>query len=92
MRCRSGYESFKDLGSYAAFTLEGTAVTKPMTAFVTSFGKSLAPEWKVLLNKCSLVYHLDVVVNSGDKSSPFILTTSQMERVSKCIATDAYFY
>jgi hypothetical protein len=91
MRCRSGYESFTHLGSSAAFTLEGTAVAKQMTAFVTSFGQSLAPEWKVLLKKCSLVYHLDVVVNSGNKSSPFVLTTSQMERVSMCIVTEAYF-
>jgi hypothetical protein len=81
-RYRSGYKPFTNIRSHAAFTLGGPEVAKQMLSFVTSLGRSSAPDWKAFLQDHALVYHLDVVVNSGSKMSPFVLTTWQTERVS----------
>jgi len=81
LRCRSGYKPFTDCSSFASFTLKGPGIATEMAKLVTSFGR-LASNGITVLQDCSTVYHLDVVVNGGRKASPFVLNTSQVERVS----------
>lgn len=53
-----------------------------MTAFVIKYGHSQAPKWKENLRANPPVYHLDVAVSAGSKTSSFVITSSQVERVS----------
>ena len=73
-----------------------------MTAFVIKYGHSQTPNWKDNLRVNPPVYHVDLAVSAGSKTSSFFITSSQVERVSilshlsrytfaKCRISDATF-
>ncbi|KAF2823081.1 hypothetical protein CC86DRAFT_409849 [Ophiobolus disseminans] len=82
LRRRSGYKPFEDGDANAAFTLRCSDIVKQMGTFVTSFGK-LGSSPYAASQKCSPIYHLDVVVNGGNIASSFVLSTSQIERMRR---------
>lgn len=53
-----------------------------MTAFVVEYGHSQTPNWKENLQVNPSVYHVDLAVSVGSRSSSFFITSSQVERVS----------
>lgn len=53
-----------------------------MTALVIKYGHSRTPNWKENLRANPPVYHLDVAVSAGSRTSSFVITSSQVERVS----------
>ena len=57
-------------------------VLDQVTAFVIKYGRSQAPNWKENLRANPPVYHLDLAVSAGSKTSSFVITSSQVERVS----------
>jgi hypothetical protein len=59
-----------------------------MAAFVTEYGHSQTPKWKENLRATRPVYHLDLAVSIRSKTSSFVITTPQVERVSNwpCLA------
>jgi hypothetical protein len=72
---------FADTESCATFTLKGSDIAPRMAAFVTSFGRAASGE-TTFLQSSTTIYHLDVVVSRQSKASSFVLSTSQIERVS----------
>ncbi|KAF2812279.1 uncharacterized protein BDZ99DRAFT_518138 [Mytilinidion resinicola] len=44
-------------------------------------GEHMTPKWKETLEANPPVYHLDVVVSKGSKTSSFVITSSQVERM-----------
>jgi len=57
-------------------------IREQMTAFVIKYGQSQTHNWKENLRANPPVYHLDLAVTTGSKMSSFVITTSQIERVS----------
>ncbi len=53
-----------------------------MTAFVIEYGHSQALNWKQKLRVNPPIYHVDLAVSVGSKTSSFVITSSQVERVS----------
>ncbi len=82
LRSRSGYTPPDSPDSRAAFTIKDPMILNHMTDFVIKYGSSQTAEWKEKLRVNLPVYHLDIVASAGSKVSPFVITTSQVERVS----------
>ena len=81
LRNRSGFQPFRGPVSCAAFTLSDSKTADQMTTFVTEFGRSQVHRWGEVLQANSPIYHIDVVVNRGTKGQPFVIGSSQVERV-----------
>ena len=82
LRSKSGHQPFKNSTLCAAFTMRDPKILDQMTAFVVKYGHSQAPNWKENLGANTPVYHLDLAVSAGSKTSSFVITSSQVERVS----------
>jgi hypothetical protein len=82
LRSRSGHKSFEDSAPCAAFTMRDPTIREQMTAFVIKYGQSQTPNWNENLRANPPVYHLDLAVSAGSKTSSFVITTSQVGRVS----------
>lgn len=61
-----------------------------MTAFVIKYGHSQTPNWKENLRANTPVYHMDLAVSAGSKTSSFVITSSQVERVSMRSCSSLY--
>ncbi|KAI3318140.1 hypothetical protein HD806DRAFT_549483 [Xylariaceae sp. AK1471] len=82
LRSRSGHKPFDgDLTTYAAFTMRDPLILGPMTRFVLEYGRSQTPDWKENLRANPPVYHLELAVSSGSKTSSFVFCSSQLERM-----------
>ncbi|KAF1996938.1 hypothetical protein P154DRAFT_607356 [Amniculicola lignicola CBS 123094] len=81
LRSRSGHRPFHSLTICAAFTIQDPKILGEMTDFVTQYGQSQTPKWKETLEANPPVYHLDVIVSEGSKTSSFAITSSQVERM-----------
>ena len=57
-------------------------IRNQMNAFVIKYGHSQTRNWKESLRFSPPTYHLDLAVSAGSKTSSFIITSSQVERVS----------
>ena len=57
-------------------------VRNQMNAFVIKYGHSQTRNWKKSLRFNPPTFHLDLAVSAGSKTSSFVITTSQVERVS----------
>ncbi|KAF2129618.1 hypothetical protein P153DRAFT_431538 [Dothidotthia symphoricarpi CBS 119687] len=80
-RSRSGHKPLESSNACAAFTMSDSKVVEAMTSFLTKFGQSSDSKWREKLLASSPVYHVDVIVNTGSKASPFVITSSQVERM-----------
>jgi hypothetical protein len=45
------------------------------------YGQSYTPGWKESLQASPPIYHLDVAVSTGSKTSSFVIESSQIKRV-----------
>lgn len=79
---RNGHKPFKDSFPCAAFTMRDRKTTDQIIAFLTKYGHSQTPNWKECLRVNPPVYHVDLAVSVGSKTSSFFITSSQVERVS----------
>jgi hypothetical protein len=73
---------FEDSTPCAAFTMRDPKIREQMTAFIIQYGQSQTPNWKENLRANPPVYHLDLVASAGSKTTSFVITTSQVDRVS----------
>lgn len=62
-----------------------------MTTFLVKFAQSKAPKWKQNLQANLAVYHVDVVVNAGGRSSSFVIDSSQVERVTALLRSSSVY-
>ena len=82
LRSRSGYKPFKGSTGCAAFTMRNPKILDQMTAFVIEYGQSQAPNWEKNLRANLPTYHVELAVSAGGKASPFVINSSQIEKVS----------
>ena len=82
LRSRAGYKPFADSTFCAAFTIREAKTIDKMAAFVIKYGSSQTPKWRENLSASRPVYHIDLAISTESKSSPFVIATSQVERVS----------
>ncbi|PMD47662.1 hypothetical protein L207DRAFT_415975, partial [Hyaloscypha variabilis F] len=80
-RSRSGYKLFESSTAAASFILKDTNVRNAMTAFIMEYGQSYTPGWKESLQASPPIYHLDVAVSTGSKTSSFVIESSQIKRM-----------
>ncbi|PQE10655.1 heterokaryon incompatibility protein [Rutstroemia sp. NJR-2017a BBW] len=88
LRRRAGYKLFEDSAPCAAFTMRDPKIRELMTAFVIKYGQSQTSNWKENLRANPPVYHLDLAVNAGSRTSSFVITTSQVERMQQFMMHD----
>jgi hypothetical protein len=83
LRSKSGHKPFDgNSTTHAAFTMRDPVILEPMTEFLLEYGRSQTPDWKEKIRENSPVYHLELAVSSGSKTSSFVFSSSRLERVS----------
>jgi hypothetical protein len=81
-RIRSGSKALPSPAPTPAFILAEPNVREGMTTFLLEHGQFDATDWRGSIKRSPFVYHLEVAVGIGSKTSAFTLRTSQIERVS----------
>ena len=84
LRSRSGHKAFEDPTPCAAFTMRDMKTRSQMTSFIIKYGHSRIAKWQEKLRANPPIYHVEVAVSAGSKTSNFVMTSSQLERVSIC--------
>jgi hypothetical protein len=82
LRSRSGHKGFDGTTrAFANFTMRDSQILGPMTEFLIEYGRSQTPNWKERIRANRPVYHVDLAVSSGRKTTSFTFCSSRLERV-----------
>jgi hypothetical protein len=79
---RSGYSDFQYSEPYSPFVISNRNASKKVTNFLLRYGQSYSPSWRADLQATLPTYHFEIAVTAGNKTSSFVSTSAQLDRVS----------